>query len=53
MATPISAPAPLPGRAAPHRVLILGGGFAGIQTAQVLEKRLRRRTDVEIWVVSR
>lgn len=37
----------------PHRVLILGGGFAGIQTAQVLEKRLRRRTDVEIWIVSR
>ena len=37
----------------PHRVLILGGGFAGIQTAQVLEQRLRRRTDVEIWVVSR
>ncbi len=37
----------------PHRVLILGGGFGGIQTAQVLETRLRRRTDVEIWIVSR
>jgi NADH dehydrogenase len=39
-------------RAAPHRVLILGGGFAGIETAQALEKRLKRRSDVEIWLVS-
>lgn len=37
---------------APHRVLILGGGFAGVQTAQALEKRLGRRDDVEIWLVS-
>jgi NADH:ubiquinone reductase (H+-translocating) len=37
----------------PHRVLILGGGFAGIETAQALEKRLGRRQDVEIWLVSR
>jgi NADH dehydrogenase len=36
----------------PHRVLILGGGFAGIETAQALEKRLKRRTDVEVWLVS-
>ena len=36
----------------PHRVLILGGGFAGVTTAQVLEKRLRGRRDVEIWLVS-
>ena len=36
----------------PHRVLILGGGFAGVTTAQVLEKRLGRRRDVEIWLVS-
>lgn len=38
---------------APHRVLILGGGFAGVATAQALEKRLGRRQDVEIWLVSR
>ncbi len=38
---------------APHRVLLLGGGFAGVQTAEALEKRLRRRDDVEIWLVSR
>jgi NADH dehydrogenase len=36
----------------PHRVLILGGGFAGVLTAQALERRLGRRTDVEIWLVS-
>ncbi|HET8570621.1 MAG TPA: NAD(P)/FAD-dependent oxidoreductase [Candidatus Limnocylindria bacterium] len=40
------------GTGRPHRVLILGGGFAGIETAQALEKRLKRRTDVEIWLVS-
>jgi NADH dehydrogenase len=37
----------------PHRVLILGGGFAGVMTAQNLERRLGRRMDVEIWLVSR
>jgi NADH dehydrogenase len=37
----------------PHRVLILGGGFAGVLTAQELEKRSRRRDDVEIWLVNR
>jgi NADH dehydrogenase len=37
----------------PHRVLILGGGFAGVLTAQALEKRLGHRTDVEIWLCSR
>ena len=36
----------------PHRVLILGGGFAGVTTAQALEKRLRSRRDVEVWLVS-
>ena len=39
-----------PGR--PHRVLILGGGFGGVTTAQALEKRLKGRHDVEIWLVS-
>ena len=37
----------------PHRVLILGGGFAGVETARHLEKLTRRRDDVETWVVSR
>ena len=37
----------------PHRVLVLGGGFAGVMTVQELEKRLGRRTDVEVWCVSR
>jgi len=37
----------------PHRILILGGGFAGVMTAQALERRLGSRRDVEIWLVSR
>jgi NADH:ubiquinone reductase (H+-translocating) len=36
----------------PHRVLILGGGFAGVTTAQELEKRLGSRSDVEVWLAS-
>lgn len=38
---------------APHRVLVLGGGFAGVETVKALEKRLGRRQDVEIWLVNR
>lgn len=41
------------GTSGPHRVLILGGGFAGYRTAVELEKRLGRREDVEIWLVNR
>src|SRR5438093_8845318 len=37
----------------PHRVLVLGGGFAGVMTAQALERQLGKRRDVEIWLVSR
>jgi NADH:ubiquinone reductase (H+-translocating) len=37
----------------PHRILILGGGFAGVETAKHLERLTRRRDDVEIWLVSR
>ena len=37
----------------PHRILVLGGGFAGVETARHLEKMTRRRDDVEIWLVSR
>jgi NADH dehydrogenase len=37
----------------PHRILILGGGFAGVETARHLEKAMRGRDDVEVWIVSR
>ncbi|MFQ5946269.1 MAG: NAD(P)/FAD-dependent oxidoreductase [Anaerolineae bacterium] len=35
-----------------HRVVILGGGFAGITTAQRLERLTARRGDVQITLVS-
>ena len=35
------------------RILILGGGFAGLATALCLERILSRREDVEIALVSR
>jgi NADH dehydrogenase len=35
------------------RVVILGGGFGGVSAARHLERVLRRRTDVEITLVSR
>jgi NADH dehydrogenase len=34
-------------------VLVLGGGFGGVETARQLERRLRGRDDVEITLVSR
>ncbi len=37
----------------PHRVLILGGGFAGVETGRYLEKLARRRDDIEVWLVNR
>ncbi|HLH24188.1 MAG TPA: FAD-dependent oxidoreductase [Chloroflexota bacterium] len=36
-----------------HEVLILGGGFGGVYTALELEKRLRRRRDVGVTLISR
>ncbi len=39
--------------AAKKRILILGGGFGGVYTARHLERRCKRRTDVEIVLVSR
>ncbi len=36
-----------------QRIVILGGGFGGVYTAMGLERRLRRRTDVEVVLVSK
>jgi NADH dehydrogenase len=44
-------PAPREGRKT--RVVIVGGGFAGVFTARALEERLIERDDVEVLVVSR
>jgi NADH dehydrogenase len=38
---------------ATRRIVILGGGFAGVTTARKLEKELRAHPDVEILLVSR
>ena len=35
------------------RILVLGGGFGGVETARQLERRLRGRSDVDITLVSR
>jgi NADH dehydrogenase len=35
------------------RIVVLGGGFGGVTTVRHLERVLRRRTDVEITLVSR
>jgi NADH dehydrogenase len=37
----------------PHRIVILGGGFAGLYTAIELEKRLPRDSDLQITLVNR
>src|ERR1700682_3936500 len=39
--------------AAKKRILILGGGFGGVYTARHLERLCKRRSDVEIVLVSR
>src|SRR6266446_3407083 len=39
--------------ASKKRILILGGGFGGVYTARHLERLCRRRSDVEIVLVSR
>src|SRR6187402_3985479 len=38
--------------ATPTRVVILGGGFAGVYTARHLLRRLGRRRDVEVELLS-
>ncbi|MEM5946924.1 NAD(P)/FAD-dependent oxidoreductase [Spirochaetia bacterium 38H-sp] len=35
------------------RIVIIGGGYAGINAAKVLEKRLKRREDVEIILIDK
>src|SRR5262245_18677649 len=37
----------------PTRILILGGGFGGVEAARRFERLLRRRADVEVTLVSR
>src|SRR5258708_24420815 len=39
--------------ASKKRILILGGGFGGVYTARHLERLLKRRSNVEIVLVSR
>ncbi len=36
----------------PKRIVVLGGGFGGLEAVIDLERRLRRRSDVELWLVS-
>jgi NADH dehydrogenase len=42
----------LPSPETRHRVVILGGGFAGVYTARYLTQELRRRPDVHIELLS-
>ena len=35
------------------RILILGGGFAGVETARYLDQTAAKRTDVEVTLISR
>lgn len=35
------------------KIVILGAGYAGIETAKLIEKKLRRRDDVEITVIDK
>ena len=37
----------------PTRILVLGGGFGGVEAARRLERLLRGRSDVEVTLVSR
>src|SRR5574338_545915 len=37
----------------PMRIVVLGGGFAGVTCARHLERLLRSRTDVDLALVSR
>src|SRR5437868_3516362 len=41
------------GQSAKTRIVVLGGGFGGVYTARHLERLFKRRSDVEIVLVSR
>ncbi len=41
------------GNAQPKRILILGGGFAGLSAAMELEKSLAADPDIEVTMVNR
>lgn len=36
----------------PKRIVILGAGFGGLEAMVEFERRVRRRSDVELWLVS-
>ena len=36
----------------PKRIVVLGGGFGGLEAVIELEKRFSKRSDVELWLVS-
>src|SRR6516165_10500506 len=45
-------PEPPGGNSAPHRIVILGGGFAGVYTAKHLTRLLGSRRDVHVELLS-
>lgn len=47
-----AAPAHAADPARPYRIVILGGGFAGVETARALARLVRRRRDIEIELLS-
>jgi NADH dehydrogenase len=49
VAPPMATEGPLQGK---PRIVILGGGFAGVYTARALERALRNRNDFEIVLIS-
>ena len=51
-AAPMAYSTEIASRRPPARVIVLGGGFAGVAAAQRLEQLLRRRRDVTVAVVS-
>jgi NADH dehydrogenase len=46
-------PAQTPSDAKKTRIVIVGGGFAGLYAAKQLDKRLARRPDIEVTLISR
>jgi NADH dehydrogenase len=46
-------PQQMPGRVNKTRIVIAGGGFAGLYAAKYLDKHLARRPDVEVTLIAR